>query len=144
MAGGFDDGPLGAGKVEALVVGDGMDGAGRAAGGGVHAGDAVFGGEAPLGVEGVEIDGGGMGVGEVGEGGEVVNMAVGEEVGDDDGVGVADVAEEEGGVIAGINDDGLAGLGVGDEVAIFFDKAGDMWLDVHGHEGYKSQGDRQG
>ena len=120
VAGGFEDFPEGVAEFEGGVFGDVDDGAVWGGGGVVEAGEVVAGGEAPGGVEGVDVDGSGEGAGEFGKGGEVVDVAVGEQVGDDDGVEFAETGQKLGGVVAGIDHDGLAGGGVVDEVTIFF------------------------
>ena len=120
VAGSFDYGPASAGEFEDGGFADVPEGGWGCGGGIVEAGEEIDAGEAPIGVEGVDENGSGTGLGEGGEGGNVVHVAMGQEVGDDDGIHCVQSGGEAGGVVAGIDDDGFAGGGIGNEVTIFF------------------------
>ena len=120
VAGGFDHGPAGAGKVEDGGFADVPDGGARRVGGFVEAGKEIDSGEAPFGVEGVDENGSGPDGREGCEGGNVVHVAMGQEIGDDDGIHFVQAGGEAGGIVAGIDDDGFARGGIGNEVTIFF------------------------
>ena len=68
----------------------------------------------------MDVDGRGEDGVEFGEGGEVVHMAVGQQIGHDVGAEFAQAGGELGAVVAGIDHHRPARGGVGGEITIFF------------------------
>jgi len=140
VAGGFDDGPAGAGQREDLSFGNVDDGGFRFVGGLIKAGQVVAGAEAPLGVAGMNVDRRRMNGGQARQRGDVVDMSVGQQIGHDDCARFPEPRGQLRGVVAGIDDHGFAGVGVGHEETIFFYETGDACFYVHGMKPPDSQG----
>ena len=86
----------------------------------IKTGEFVSGREAPCGILGVKMDRGGKQGRQFCRRGNMIDMAVGEQIGHHSDVEFAQSHDELLGVIAGIDHNGLAGDGVGHEITIFF------------------------
>ena len=140
VSGGFQDRPAGAGQFQGGVFHDRYQRRGGGFRSVIEAGKGVAGRKAPGGIEGMEIDGRRVCLAEVGEGGDVVDMAVGEQIGHHGGTSFLEVADQLRGVIARVQNDGFARGGVRDEITIFFDKTGDSCFNIHGMKPADSSG----
>ena len=125
VAGGVEHRPARAGQIQDIAFRHGDQGGVGAGRSGIEAGQVVSRREAPGGVARVQIHGSGMNVGQRGERGDMIHVAVRQQIGNDDGLHFLEAGQQLGGVIARIQDNGFTRAGVGDQITIFFDKPGD-------------------
>lgn len=82
----------------------------------------------------MQINGRGAGCRQWREGADVIDVAVCQQIGHDDGVHLIEADQQLCGVVTGIDDHGLASGGIGDQITIFFDKPRNPCFNIHGHE----------